>query len=265
MFFSSVLGEKFALMSGTSMASPHVAGVAALIKQTYPQFSPSEITSALSTTAVLYDNKGGPIMAQRSYANPDQSLSPATPFDMGSGFVNATAALNPGLIFDTSKCFYRNGIAQLKARFFISKCLLLCVGFEDYMSFLCGINGSDQVVFNYTGLSCSANNATISGFDLNLPSITVSTLNGTQIFRRSMRNIAGNETYNVGWSSPYGVSMKVSPTQFSIAMGETQTLSVTLNATKNSSSSSFGRIGLFGNTGHIVNIPVSVIARIASS
>lgn len=133
------------------------------------------------------------------------------------------------------------------------------------MAFLCGINGSDPVVLNYTGLNCSANNPTISGFDLNLPSITVSTLNGTQIFQRSMRNIAGNETYNVGWSPPYGVSMKVSPTQFSIAMGETQVLSVILNATKNSSSSSFGRIGLFGNTGHIVNIPVSVIAKIASS
>jgi subtilisin family serine protease len=29
--------------------------------------------------------------------------SPATPFDMGSGFVNATAALNPGLLFDSNK------------------------------------------------------------------------------------------------------------------------------------------------------------------
>lgn len=140
-----------------------------------------------------------------------------------------------------------------------------CVGFEDYMSFLCGISGSDLVVFNYTGVSCSAKNATISGFDLNLPSITVSMLNGTQTFQRSTRNIAGNETYNVGWSPPYGVSMKVSPAQFSIAMGETQVLSITLKATKNSSSSSFGRIGLFGNTGHIVNIPVSVIEKIASS
>ncbi|KAL9282321.1 Subtilisin-like protease SBT2.3 [Arabidopsis thaliana] len=232
-------GEKFAMMSGTSMAAPHVAGVAALIKQTFPQFTPSIIASALSTTALLNDNKGGPIMAQRTYSNPDQSLYTATPFDMGSGFVNATAALDPGLVFDTS--------------------------FEDYISFLCGINGSNPLVFNYTGFRCPANNTTVSGFDLNLPSITVSTLRGTQIFQRTMRNIAGNETYNVGWSPPYGVSMKVSPTQFSIAMGETQVLSVTLTVTKNSSSSSFGRIGLFGNTGHIVNIPVTVIAKIASS
>ena len=134
------------------------------------------------------------------------------------------------------------------------------------MSFLCGINGSDSVVFNYTGIDCSSNNSSrISGFDLNLPSITVSTLNGKQVFKRWVRNIAGNETYNVGWSPPYGVSMKVSPAQFSIGTGETQVLSITLEPTKNSSSSSFGRIGLFGKAGHVVNIPVSVIAKIVLS
>ena len=113
-----VSGEKFAMMSGTSMAAPHVAGVAALIKQTYPNFSPSAIASALSTTALLNDNKGGPIMAQRTYANPDQSLINATPFDMGSGFVNATAALDPGLIFDTSKFIFKNWITQLNFFFY---------------------------------------------------------------------------------------------------------------------------------------------------
>jgi len=91
------------MMSGTSMAAPHIAGLAALIKQKFPSFSPSAIASALSSTASLYDNNGGPIMAQRAYANPDLNQSPATPFDMGSGFVNATAALDPGLIFDSSK------------------------------------------------------------------------------------------------------------------------------------------------------------------
>ena len=98
-----LVGESFAMMSGTSMAAPHIAGLAALIKQKFPNFGPSAIGSALSTTASVYDRSGGPIMAQRAYSQPDINQSPATPFDMGSGFVNATAALNPGLIFDSSK------------------------------------------------------------------------------------------------------------------------------------------------------------------
>ncbi|PKI41121.1 hypothetical protein CRG98_038649 [Punica granatum] len=49
------LGEHFAMMSGTSMAAPHVAGLAALIKQKFPSFSPAAIASALSTTACVYD------------------------------------------------------------------------------------------------------------------------------------------------------------------------------------------------------------------
>ncbi|KAK4796040.1 hypothetical protein SAY86_028366 [Trapa natans] len=97
------LGENFAMMSGTSMAAPHVAGLAALIRHKFPSFSPAAIASALSTTASLFDRDGGPIMAQRSYTNPDVNQSPATPFDMGSGFVNATAALDPGLILDSSE------------------------------------------------------------------------------------------------------------------------------------------------------------------
>lgn len=77
-----------------------------------------------------------------------------------------------------------------------------------------------------------------------------------------MKNIAGNETYSVGLVPPFGVLMKASPTQFSIASGETKLLSVTLKAKKNSSIASFGTIKLFGNMGHIVHIPVSVIVKI---
>nr|GEW07242.1 subtilisin-like protease SBT2.2 [Tanacetum cinerariifolium] len=152
----------------------------ALIKQKYPFFSPSAIGSALSTTASLHDKDGGPIMAQRAYANPDLNQSPATPFDMGSGFVNATAALDPGLILD--------------------------IGYEDYMSFLCGINGSAPVVLNYTGANCGA--SMVNGADLNLPSITLAKLNQSRTIQRTLTNVGGNESYSVGWNSPYGVSMK---------------------------------------------------------
>lgn len=229
------LGQNFAMMSGTSMAAPHVAGLAALIKQKFPSFSPSAIASALSTTASLYDKNNGPIMAQRAYANPDLNQSPATFFDMGSGFVNATGSLNPGLIFDSS--------------------------YDDYMQFLCGINGSAPVVLNFTGQDCGVYNSTITGADLNLPSITVSKLNQSKAIQRTVINVAGKETYSVGWTAPYGLSMKVVPAHFSIGSGERQVLSVYLTASMNSSAASFGRIGLFGNQGHVVNIPLSVILK----
>ncbi|XP_075105479.1 subtilisin-like protease SBT2.2 isoform X1 [Nicotiana tabacum] len=228
-------GESFAMMSGTSMAAPHIAGLAALIKQRFPTFSPAAIGSALSTTASLRNKYGGPILAQRAYANPDSNQSPATPFDMGSGFVNATAALDPGLILDTS--------------------------YNDYMAFLCGINGSAPVLLNYTGESCGV--STMNGIDLNMPSITISKLNQSRKVQRAMTNIAGNETYIVGWSAPYGVSVKVIPKRFFVASGQQQVLNVFFNATMNNSTASFGRIGLVGNQGHVVNIPLSVIVKIS--
>ncbi|PNX80901.1 subtilisin-like protease-like protein, partial [Trifolium pratense] len=136
-------------------------------------------------------------------------------------------------------------------------------GYDDYMSFLCGINGSASAVLDYTGQNCWIHNSTVYGSDLNLLSITIARLDQSRVVQRTVQNIAGNETYSVGWSSPYGVSVKVSPTRFSIANGERQVLSVIFNATGNRSTASYGRIGLFGNQGHIVNIPVSVIVKIS--
>ncbi|XP_010315640.2 subtilisin-like protease SBT2.2 isoform X2 [Solanum lycopersicum] len=228
-------GENFAMMSGTSMAAPHIAGLAALIKQKFPTFSPAAIGSALSTTASQHNKYGGPILAQRAYANPDLNQSPATSFDMGSGFVNATAVLDPGLILDTS--------------------------YNDYMAFLCGINGSAPVLLNYTGESCGV--STMNGADLNMPSITISKLNQSRKVQRMLTNIAGNETYIVGWSAPNGVSVKVNPKRFFVASAQQQILNVFLNATMNSTTPSFGRIGLVGNKGHVVNIPLSVVVKIS--
>ncbi|XP_057544423.1 subtilisin-like protease SBT2.3 [Amaranthus tricolor] len=228
------LGENFAMMSGTSMAAPHVAGLAALIKKKFAGFTPAAIASALSTTASLRDKNGGPIMAQRAYSNPDVNQSPATVFDMGSGFVNGTGSLDPGLIFDTS--------------------------YSNYISFLCGINGSASTVLNYTGQTCDGV-PTMSGTDLNLPSITIAKLNQTRAVNRTVLNIGVDESFRVGWAAPYGVSMKIRPTQFFIAAGAKQVLTVMLDAIRNDTVASYGRIGLFGDKGHIVNIPVAVISK----
>lgn len=93
-------GEEFAMISGTSMAAPHIAGIAALLKQKHPHWSPAAIKSALMTTSTTLDRTERPLQAQQFSESGTMSLVPATPFDFGSGHVNPRAALDPGLVFD---------------------------------------------------------------------------------------------------------------------------------------------------------------------
>jgi subtilisin family serine protease len=93
-------GEGFAMISGTSMAAPHIAGIAALIKQKHPHWSPAAIKSALMTTSTTIDRAGRPLQAQQYSETEAMKFVAATPFDYGSGHVNPRAALDPGLIFD---------------------------------------------------------------------------------------------------------------------------------------------------------------------
>lgn len=88
------------MISGTSMAAPHIAGIAALVKQKHPQWSPAAIKSALMTTSTTLDRAERPLRAQQYSGSETVTLVAATPFDYGSGHVSPRAALDPGLIFD---------------------------------------------------------------------------------------------------------------------------------------------------------------------
>lgn len=74
-------------VSGTSMASPHVAGSAAVILQAHPDWTPAQIKSALMTTSKYTDiwNEDG---------------SPALPLDIGAGRLDLTNVTDPGVFLD---------------------------------------------------------------------------------------------------------------------------------------------------------------------
>ncbi len=86
-------GNLYDAISGTSMSSPHIAGLAALVRSKHPDWNPMWVKSALMTTAAQTDNTGAPI--QRGAVN-------ATPLDFGSGHVNSGGSFDPGLVYDSS-------------------------------------------------------------------------------------------------------------------------------------------------------------------
>lgn len=79
-------GRDFDFLSGTSMSSPHIAGLAALVKDAHPDWSPMAIKSAMMTSA-----------------RPHASDASNDVFAGGAGFVNPRKFLNPGLVYDADQ------------------------------------------------------------------------------------------------------------------------------------------------------------------
>lgn len=86
--------NSYLLLSGTSMACPHVSAVTALLKSVHRDWSPAMIKSAIITTASLTDRFGMLIQAEGG----PRKL--ADPFDFGGGHINPERAVDPGLVYD---------------------------------------------------------------------------------------------------------------------------------------------------------------------
>ncbi|WCJ26107.1 Subtilisin-like protease [Euphorbia peplus] len=198
--------QRFAMISGTSMSCPHLAGIGALLKSMYPDWSPAAIKSAIITTANPH-NLGGKAIS-------DQEFTLANVFDMGAGQVNPSAASKPGLIYDIQPA--------------------------DYTSYLCGLGYTDQQVglIVQSKVSCS-NDTSIPEAQLNYPSFSIKLGSTPQTYTRTVTNVGqANSAYNIEIVAPIGVDVKVTPDKLSFTeVNQKATYSVTFSKPEGASGS----------------------------
>ncbi|PRQ41893.1 putative tripeptidyl-peptidase II [Rosa chinensis] len=180
---------KFNVLSGTSMACPHVSGIAATVKSQNPTWSPSAIRSAIMTTATRTNNLKTPITTDSS--------SIATPYDYGAGEVTVTGPLHPGLVYETDTI--------------------------DYLSYLCyyGFDTSKLKTIARTapiGFACPKDSKADYISNIDYPSIAISKFIGKE--SRKVTNVAGDGevVFTAIVDTPRGLSVKVIPDKLHFSM-----------------------------------------------
>ncbi|OAP19601.1 hypothetical protein AXX17_AT1G33700 [Arabidopsis thaliana] len=170
----------FTMKSGTSMSTPFVAGIVALLKSLHPHWSPAAIRSAIVTTAWRTDPSGEPIFADGS----NRKL--ADPFDYGGGVVNSEKAAKPGLVYD--------------------------MGVNDYVLYLCSVGYTDSSITRLVRKKTVCANPKPSVLDLKLPSITIPNLAKEVIITRTVTNVGPvGSVYKAVIEAPMGVNVTVTP------------------------------------------------------
>ncbi|KDP25551.1 hypothetical protein JCGZ_20707 [Jatropha curcas] len=218
----------FNLVSGTSMACPHLSGIAALLKSSHPYWSPAAIKSAIMTTADIFNMEGSPIV--------DEKHQPADLFTIGAGHVNPSRANDPGLIYDIQP--------------------------DDYIPYLCGLGYKEEQVsiIAHRRIKCSEKLSIPEG-QLNYPSFSV-TLGASQTFTRTVTNVGeANSVYAATIVPPPGVAVTVEPYRLYFSqVNQKVTYSVTFSPTGSSGKTSEFAQGyiLWSSAKHLVRSPISV-------
>ena len=186
-------GRSFDVYSGTSMATPHVAGLAALLKNRHPDWTPMMIKSALMTTGTDVIDGGVPA----------PNTNPVLIFRQGGGHVTPNAAADPGLVYDA--------------------------GFNDWLAFLCGAT-TGVVPSACTALSAAG--YSLDPSDLNSPSISIGSLVGSQTVKRTVTNVGTHtSTYSATMTGLSGITVNISPSSLTLAPGASGSFTVTFTRT----------------------------------
>ncbi|CAL5012814.1 unnamed protein product [Urochloa decumbens] len=208
---------EFNILSGTSMACPHVSGLAALLKAAHPTWSPAAIKSALMTTAYVRDNSNGTMVDESTGAV-------AGAFDFGAGHVDPMRAMDPGLVYDISPM--------------------------DYVSFLCNLNYTEQNIRAITRRNADCRGARRAGHagNLNYPSLSATFVAAADAgssrkaaakttmrthFIRTATNVGGGlAVYRASVSAPEGCNVTVQPRQLAFRRdGQRLSFTVRVEAT----------------------------------
>lgn len=175
--------SEFTIMSGTSMACPHISGVAAYVKSFHPDWTPAAIKSAILTTA----NQ----MSRRENTDAE--------FSFGAGQVNPSRAASPGLVYDMDEMNYIQ---------------FLCNE---------GYNGSSlAVLVGSKSINCSTLLPGLGYDALNYPTMQLSLKNNqeptTGVFLRTVTNVGqAVSIYNATIKAPKGVEITVKPMSLSFS------------------------------------------------
>jgi subtilisin family serine protease len=213
-------GRDFDMYSGTSMSSPHVAGLAALLKDLHPDWSPMMIKSALMTSAG--DVLDGGI--------PAPNTNPVLIFRQGAGHVMPNSAADPGLVFDH--------------------------GFRDWLAFLCGTTNG---VSPATCAALQSLGHSFDPSNLNVASIAIGDMAGTQTVARKVTNVGSSSaTYNASVTGMTGFTVVVSPASLTLATGETKSFTVAITRTTATLNAYTGGQLTWSDGTHIVRIPLVV-------
>jgi len=213
-------GRDFNLYSGTSMSSPHVAGLAALLKDLHPNWTPMMIKSALMTTG--YDVLDG--------GTPAPNTNPVLIFRQGAGHVQPNSAADPGLVYNS--------------------------GWNEWLAFLCGTSAA---VGPATCTALKGAGYSTDPSDMNVASIAIGDLAGAQTVTRKVTNVGkSTATYGLALTGMAGFNVIVTPSSFTLAPGQTQSFTVSITRTTATLNAYTGGQLTWTDGTHDVRIPMVV-------